>query len=165
MLLFLTLFVSGQKQPIIKVYAYSQTTLKGAKPGGVVEEGGTEIKTLPAKNINYYFYIEYRPKEKFSITTLWISGKPFRAKVDSIQKTPVEIISEGESKKLMLVPATKNKVLLLIPTAEKNNPRKFSASLKTLVSKNELVIVYRWKSKIYYYTIPKIKILKPVSAI
>jgi hypothetical protein len=163
-LLALSLIVFGQKQPILKVFAYSQASLKGVRPGGGVEEGGTEIKQVPAQHINYYFYIEYASKKKFFVSALWINRKSFQIKADTIRQTPVEIISTGKSKKTVLVPATKNKILLLIPGAEKNSVTKLSASLKKLVSKNEMVIVYEWKGKIYYYAISKIKLLEPVAA-
>lgn len=162
-----SLIVVGQKLPVIKVYAYSQVTLKGAKPGGVIEEGGAEVKQSSAQNINYYFYIEYRSKEKFSVSALWINGKSYQIKTDTIRQTPVEgnaADATGMGKRSVLVPATKNKVLLIIPGAELSNSIK-SSSLKKQFVKGELLIVYKWKGKTYYYTIPKIKVLEPVAGV
>jgi hypothetical protein len=157
----------GQKLPVIKVYAYSQATLKGAKPGGVVEEGGNEVKQSSTQNINYYFYIEYRAKEKFSVSSLWINGKSYQVKTDTIRQTPVEgnaADASLSSKRKILVPATKNKVLLIIPGTELSNSTK-SSSLKKQLLKGELLIIYKWKGKTYYHTVPKIKVLEPVAAV
>jgi hypothetical protein len=157
----------GQKLPVIKVYAYSQATLKGVKQGGIIEEGGTEVKQSSAQNINYYVYIEYRAKEKFSVFSLWINGKSYKVKTDTIRQTPVEgNVGEASmnSKRNILVPATKNKVLLVIPGAELSTSIK-SSSLKKQLLKGELLIIYKWKGKTYYHTVPKIKVLEPVAAV
>jgi hypothetical protein len=164
-LLVFSAVVIGQKQPVIKVYAYSQAVLKGAAPGTIVEEGGTEIKQSSVQKTNYYFYIEYTLKAKFSVSALWINGKPFQSNVDSVRQTPVEMNAPGNGKKNLLVPATKNKVLLLVPGAQLTNNTKPSSSLKKQLLKGELVIVYKWKDKTYYYTVPKIKVLEPAAGV
>ncbi len=160
------LVIMGQKLPVIKIYAYSQATLKGVKQGGIIEEGGTEVKQSSAQNINYYFYVEHRAKEKFSVSFLWINGKSYQVKTDTIRQTPVEGNADAamNSKRKVLVPATKNKVLLIIPGAELNCTTN-SSYLKKQLLKGELLIIYKWKGKTYYHTVPKIKVLEPVAAV
>jgi hypothetical protein len=159
--------VTGQKHPVLKVYAYSQATLKGVRPGGIVEEGGTEIKQGTAQGLNYYFYIEYRPKEKFSVSALWINGKSFKIKADSILQTPVESNAAdvtANNKKNVLVPATANKILLVVPGEQLSNIKP-PAWLKKQVAKGGLVIVYKWKGKLWSYAVPKIKVIDPAAGV
>ena len=162
------LFSFAQTSPFIKVYAYSQASPNNIKPQTTTAENGNQITIAHGGKVNYYFYIEYKRQEKFTITNLWINGKPYRLKADSIRQTPIEMSAgNGEignnSRKIILVPATSNKVLLLSPGSFlKINP---SSWLKKMLVKADLVIAYRWKGKIWYYPVPKIKMLEVVAGV
>jgi hypothetical protein len=159
---------SAQSKPFVNVYAYSQVVSAGVNPGGVVQEGGTEIKVSATEKINYYFYAEYPPKEKLSVSIIYIKGKPYRVKTAKNIETPVrgaaEDLSTG-SNKMVLVPETSNKVILLLPALALNANKKHPAWLKDLLAKNEVVIACVWKGKTWYFGVPKIKMLPNVQAV
>jgi len=168
LLLVLSLFSFTQTSPFLKVYAYAQPSLSNIKPQTTTAENGNQLTKASRENVNYYFYVEYRRKEKFTVTALWVKGKPYQLKADSIQQTPIEMAAgNGEmgknSKKITLVPVTSNKVLLLSPGLKLNS--RPTASLKKIVAKAELVITYRWKGKTLYYPVSKIKLLEVIAGV
>jgi hypothetical protein len=161
----ITSLAFGQTYPLVKVHAYSQATLAGAKPGGVIEEGGNEIKTVPSEKFNYFFYAEYRPQFKFTLTGIWIKGKRYGVKKEPVLTTPVTINAdplEG-SAKTTLVPATTHKVIYFYPAGLQATGSKPTAWLKNLLETADLVIKYQWKGKTWYYAVKKINMLNPVA--
>ena len=157
--LMLSLLTFSQTSPLIKVYAYAQSTLPGIKPGVSTNE---KLRQPARENVNYYFYAEYLNNENFTAITLWVKGNPYLVKTDSIKHSPVETTG-NDSKKITLVPVTSNKLLLLQPGSILNS--KPTASLQKMMKKAELVITYRWKGKIKYYPVYKIKMLEVVAGV
>lgn len=156
----------AQSYPLVKIHAYSRATLGGAKPGGIVEEGGSEVKTAAVEKLNYFFYAEYRSAFKFTITGIWIKGKSYGIKTEPVAATPVtiNIVSpEGSESKVTLVPATANKILHFYPSGQPAITSKPTAWLKNLLESSELVIKYQWKGKSWYYAVKKINRLDPVA--
>ncbi len=157
----------AQAGPFVNVYAYSQAFLGGVNPGAT-EEGGGQVKVIPKEKLNYYFYVEYLPKEKFAFTILWIKGQPFRVRTDSILQTPVHASTEDigvSSTKTVLVPATNNKVLRLFPADQLKISAKPPGWLRKMQEKNEIFIGCKWKGKIWYYSVPKIKVLEAIAGV
>lgn len=168
LLAFLTLLtgfrIVAQKNPVINLYAFSQQVLPGIRTGTILQENGNTIKKTPVEKINYFFYAELDKSSNIEITTIWIKGKEYTAKTEIISKTPVEItINDGnlQPEKITLVPASINKVVLIIPGEASRNNKKPSFKLKKLISSSELVVACQWKGKIYYAMTQKIKSLKP----
>ena len=158
----LCLFSFAQKQPFTNVYAYSQATLSGTKPQTTSAENGNQVTLASRENVNYYFYAEYPVQEKFTVTTLWIKGKPYEVKSDNISKTPIETTGNS-SKKITLVPLTTNNVLLLSPGSQLSmKPR---CRLRKMLRRAEFVIVYSYNDKKRYYSVSKIKELEIVPGI
>ena len=156
--------ILAQKSPLINLYAFSQQVLPGIRSGTILQENGNTIKNTPIKKINYFFYAELDKSSNIEITTIWINGKEYAAKTEIISKTPVEItINDVASKpeKMILVPASVNKVVLIIPGEASKNSKKLTYKLKKLISSSELVVACRWEGKIYYTMAQKIKSLKP----
>ncbi len=162
--LFLALCSSSfaQKQLFLNVYAYSQATLSGTRPQTTSGENGGQVTLASRENVNYYFYAEYPTKENFTVTTLWIKGKPYEVKTDSISKTPIETTGNN-SNKITLVPFTTNNVLLLSPGTQVN--KKPRCRLRKMLKKAELIIVYSYNDKKRYYSVTKIKELEVVPGI
>lgn len=157
-----------QVLPFVNIYAYSQAVLGGANPQGVIEEGGKEIKESRSGKLNYYFYAEYLPGTKFTITSVWIKGQRFAATIDTIRQTPVKMEDTGmgvSSQKTVLVPSTRNNVLLLIPGGLLKTSSKPANWLQKMLTGNELVVACKWKGKIWYYTVPKIKLLDTIAGV
>ena len=99
------------------------------------------------------------------MTGLWISGIQHDIKADTIAELPVRKINInglGKIDTIIMVPVTKNNVILVYPSGEsKNTPKIDSKYTRQLISSNELVIRYLWKNQTYYSTIKKLKELDP----
>lgn len=151
------------KTPVKKVYGYKQASIPGILPD-YSEENDIQPtgKAKPKQNYNYWFYLEFPKTEKINITGLWISNIRYDIKVDTITQFPVKkIIFTGMEKNdtTIMVPATKNKVLLIYPSGEnKVDDSKYVLNLARI---NELVIRYSWKKQTYYTTLKKLKELNP----
>ena len=158
----LCLFSFTREQPFINVYAYAQATLSGKRPQTISGENGEQITLTARENLTYFIYAEYPTQEKFTVNTLWIKGKPYKVKTDSIQKTPIEI-KGNDSKKITLVPLTANNILSLSPGSQLSiKPR---CRLRKMLKKADLVIAYTYNGKTRYYAVAKIKELEVVPAV
>ena len=160
--------IIAQKAPVIKVYAYSQTVLPGAKKNIAVEENGNEVKQSAEKKVNYFFYAEQKKSVVIKVTAVWMHGKKFTVKTDSVSKTPIEITTGGapsESNKIVLTPAAGNKFLLILPGEAATSGLKVSGSLKKMIRRSELVLVYQWKGVTRYFPVKEIKILEPLASV
>ena len=162
----LLIIVSGftqVKPPLKKIYGYKQASIPGILPD-YSEENDIKPsgKTKPKQNYNYWFYLEIPKTERINITGLWIAGIRHDIKAEIINDLPVrKIVFTGLDKNdtTIMVPATKNRILLVYPSGEsKIDDSKYVLNLKRV---NELVIRYVWKNKIYYTTIKKLKELDP----
>ena len=153
------------KIPVKKSYGYKQASIPGIRPRS---EENSEIqptsKTKPKQTYNYWFYLEISKTEKINFTGLWISGVQHDIKTETINDLPVrKIIFTGldENDTTIMVPLTKNKVLLVYPSGETTSKKTSSNYIKQLTSKNELVIRYLWKNKTHYATIRNLKEISP----
>ena len=162
----LIIIVSGftqAKPPVKKVYGYKQASIPGILPN-YSEENDIQPsgKTKPKQNYNYWFYLEFPKTEKINITGLWIAGIRHGIKADTITDLPViKIVFTGMEKNdtTIMVPATKNKIILIYPSGEsKIDDSKYALNL---ARQNELVVRYTWQNKIYYTTMKKLKELDP----
>lgn len=145
-----------------KVYAYKQASIRGNTIGSgendIEEKSGTKQREQK-QNFNYWFYLSIPKKEKVNITGLWIDGKQYDLKSETINDLPVKkIVYTGLEKNdtTIMVPVTANKVILVYPGGIKPA----GAKLK-LAAANELVIRYTWKGKVQYASARKIKELNP----
>lgn len=166
--IFLIILISGfiqKKPPVKKVYAYKQASIPGILPNyseenDIKEKDGAK-KPERKPNYNYWFYIEFPPAEKIKPTGLWINGKMYIFKYEPVTKLPVEkIVFTGLEKNdtTIMAPATKNKIILIYPSAEsKVIPHRVIA----LARENELVISYTSRNKVYYASVKSIKELNP----
>lgn len=161
------IFLSGfiqVKPPVKKVYGFKQASIPGIN---ISEENGdiqSTPKTKPKQNYNYWFYLEIAKTEKINITALWISGVQHDIKAEAINVLPVrKIIFTGLDKNdtTIMVPPTKNKVLLVYPSGETMGKKINSNYTRQLASTNELVIRYSWKNQTHYATMKRLKELNP----
>jgi hypothetical protein len=165
-LFLLIIIVSGftqVKPPVKKIYGYKQASIPGILPDYSEENDiKPSAKTKPRQNFNYWFYLEFPKNEKIDVTGLWISGIRHDIKTDTITDLPVtKIVFTGMQKNdtTIMVPVTKNKIILVYPSGEsKLDDSKYALHLAHL---NELVVRYVWKNKTYYTTMKKLKQLHP----
>ena len=163
-LICLSIISANSSAQVKKVYAYKQATISGniiANDENDIKENNGSKPAERKQNFNYWFYLSIPKKEKVTITGLWIDGKQYEIKVDSITDLPVKkIIYTGLQKNdtIIMAPITTNKIFLVYPNGTKNNDSKYALKY---TKANELVIRYTWKNKTYYTTIKKIKELTP----
>ena len=150
--------------PVVKLYAYSQATLKGVNQKDVVAENGEDIKVKSKSGLNYLIYLSYNGTSPVKVTGVWINETAYNVKTESIKKTPVEMGNNNDSKTITLVPKTKNKVLLLTPGSVIDNPAKLTGAKKKAVEDGELVVCYTVKGKKYYKAVNKVTVLEPAVA-
>jgi len=153
------------KPPVKKIYGYKQASIPGILPNYSEE---TDIKPTgknkPKQSYNYWFYLEIPKAEKITLTGLWISGISHDIKYEMVNNSPIKkMIFTGMEKNdtTIMVPATKNKIILIYPSGESKDTTINSKYITGLTNKNELVIAYLWKNKKYYLTLKKLKQLNP----
>ena len=155
--------VNGSAQ-VKKVYAYKQASIPGIIPASDendIKEKNDGKKTEWKPNYNYWFYLSIPKTEKVTVTGLWIDGKQYDLKSETITNLPVKkIVFTGFEKNdtTIMVPVTSNKVILIYPVAEKPGDSKYALNFART---NELVIRYASKGKTHYITVKKIKELIP----
>ena len=144
----------AQIKPVIKkIHAYQQGTVQGIPPAGNDER-------KPA--YNYWIYIE--TSGKISVADIWISGKRFSVKTEPVRKTPVLKINYNApdgSDSVVLVPETKNCVMLIYPSGKIKDSAIGSKYVSGLIKKSELVIGYFWKGKKYFAPVKAFTSLDP----
>ncbi|HJS54611.1 MAG TPA: hypothetical protein VJ765_08715 [Chitinophagaceae bacterium] len=153
------------KPPVKKIYGYKQADIPGNLPTYSNENDIQPTpKTKSLRRYNYWFYLEISKPGIVNITGLWIYGIAHDTKTETINELPVKkIIFTGMDKNdtAIMVPYTKNKVLLIYPSDESKDTTINSKYITGLTSANELVIGYVWKNKKYYTTVEKITELRP----
>lgn len=149
-------------QPTIKVFGFEQEILPGTIAVNVKDENGNTVKKEAAKK-NYFIYLSF--KKAYSITPrqVFINGKAFTTETKQVKKTPVEYLNINalkDSKKMVLVPPTSNKVIEL--KIKKPVNVKKSAWLEDLTHKYDIVISYVWKKKKYYVVLKDLNKIDPL---
>jgi hypothetical protein len=150
--------VGFAKPPVKKVHAYKQ----GSIPGIVPRLNDHTQKSERKPSFNYWFYLELGQHDKIEITGLWIGGIQSEYKMEIISHLPVnKIISSGATVNdtVTMVPATRNKVILIYPSATTAKNSHNSNYLEKLIAGHELVIRYAGNGKKYYAVAKKIEIL------
>jgi len=164
-LLFFSLLFIGSginSQPGIKVFGFEQEISPGTVAVDVKDENGNPIKKAANKK-NYFIYLSL--KQKYNVTPLQvlIHGEAFSVEADMAEITPIEHFNNnipGQPEKTTLVPATTNKVIelkMIGPLQVKK-----TLALQKLTKKNDVVISYSWKEKVYYAVLKRLKKLDAV---
>ncbi len=126
------------------IYAYEQSVLPGAQRG-VIEEGGSEIKTESNGAKNYFIYIT--STSRIYPAEIWIHGKVYSVRMEVISKTPV-INTTPLGDTVELVPSTTRKVLQLSPAPYTES--KQYGDINEQTKNNALVIVYKQNGRFYF---------------
>jgi hypothetical protein len=161
-------FTSAQKAPVVKMYAYTQPVLPGQKKIAIPDENGNTIEPAMQKKTNYFFYAEKKKQETIKIAGIWMYGKKYLVKSDIVTTIPVEIF-EGSSpngpQKITLAPDSDNEFLQVLPGPTTSKGTKLPGYLKKMVQKSDLILIYLWKGKTWYFPVKKIKNLSPVASV
>jgi len=166
-LLFFIVFIIGSNlysQPPVKIIAFEQESLPGAKPAGVTDENGNRVKKAAAKK-NYFIFLSFKKTYNITPAQVFIRGKAFAIRSKTLKKTPVEYANNtvvNNPEKITLVPFTNDKVLG-VDIAEISRQEKKPNSIQKLVDKNDVVISYVWNKKTYFVSLQKIKRLEPAA--
>jgi len=158
LLIAITFFISSfaQTEGASGVYGYKQRII----PGMVrVDKNGREVH----RETRYNYFIYLASTTKVAPVEIWINGEAYSPIVNNVATTPVEYTNptSGDTTPQILVPKTTRKVLQVSPSP--NKIQKPTTKGKTLSAKNELVIIYKGNSKLYYKTLSQLKNLEPLS--
>jgi hypothetical protein len=157
----------AQVSGLRNVYAYAQGFVPGVRPDIVVIEGGKEQPPVATEErVSYLIYAEQSGTSKVSFGSVWIKGKAYAVKAADKINTPLEMKSEeeGGNGRIVLAPASRQRVwAITLGKVHKVQPSAHS-KLRKLGEKNEVVLVYTWKNKVYYFPVKKIKNLPPAIA-
>ncbi|HVT83587.1 MAG TPA: hypothetical protein VHD35_00220 [Chitinophagaceae bacterium] len=160
-------FASAQKAPVVNMYAYTQTVLPGQKKIVIPDENGNTIEPAMQKKMNYFFYAEKKKQESIQIIAIWMYGKKYLVRVDPITTTPV-LLFQGAyadgSRNISLAPGFGNEFLQVLPGSVTTKGAKISGHLKKMVRQSDLILIYLWKGKTWYFPVRKIKNLSPVAS-
>ena len=151
--------------PVKKVYAYKQASIPGIIPNYSgdtdAKPSGTTVKVERKQNFAYWFYLSIPKKERITITGLWIDGKQYDWRSETINDLPVKKIiytGLGMNDTIIMAPVTSNKIIQVYPLSKKTSDPKY---VLNLARTNEVVIRYTWKGKTLYTSIRKVKELTP----
>jgi hypothetical protein len=167
-LFLMTISISAISQPFVKIYAYSRVTMPGTIPKNVTDENGNRINTKKESPVNYYIFASYNSSVKISFGEIWIKGKFYNVQTKNIDSTPVVLTNEdipGNPLKEILVPASKGKVMSIIPGKTKKSSLKKTSWFINMTKHSELIISYIYHGKKYFIGVKKIKVLQPVAGV
>jgi hypothetical protein len=145
-------------QPVVKVYAFEQDVIPGNIPV-VTDENGNAVKKDWIRK-EYRIFLSFRNSYKIAPAKIFIKGKAFDIGSANTVSSPVQFTNIPDQKKITLVAKTSNKIVEL----EKGNEaakKTYTATLKKLIDKNDVVIVYTWKGKNYYASVKELRKLEP----
>lgn len=143
---------NAQTKPLKKLYAYSQASLPGKKSNFPV-----------AVKETYRLFITVAPKEKISVTGVWVKNNYYRCNVKIIGAK--EVVHENmNNEKKILVPKTSNKIIELLLAKQVDPAPRPGSALGSLLQANEVVFVYTWKGREYFSALKKITMLEPFAA-
>lgn len=158
-LCFMTQAFGQVKCPVKKIYAYKQASLPGIQPR-TAEKGGDERK----ETFNYWLYLTIPDSKNININNIWIAGKKFAVKTETVEASPVNKsnnISSTGNETIELVPKTKHRVILIYPSGLNNDADDLSAKILKKIEKNELVISFTRKDKKRFAGKKLITVLNP----
>jgi hypothetical protein len=146
--------ITGFAQPPVKLYGYSQSQLPGMVPKGSTGNGAKTETTV---------YFQFKASDKVKPTMLWVNGKTYRFKPQTVKIPVVQVNKTIPSNpvKTVLVPANGLKTYLLSDLSVVT--KTYISTPFKLVRSNEVVIEYEWKGKKYYKTLKKLTILDPLA--
>lgn len=158
---FLSAGVQAQVSPLLKAHAYIRHSTPGAVPKVVAREEGSPIKKSATALVNYSIYIEVKKGSSIIINRLWIEGKAFKARKETVLETPVVFKQQAIGNQYQtdtLVQKTNHIVWKLVQDGMQNTVLKVPEKSRG----NALLIEYSWKGKKYYYAVKEWKKLPPL---
>ncbi len=161
--------VIAQKGAIRQVYAWQQQVLSGVRPQEIVQEHNNSTKTaaVSAGKSNLLIYTECIPHAKIKWSGVWINGVLYKVKAETISAIPVLSLGDEKDGNRMtkeLVPENAGPFIQLLPSGNAGKTGLQTGWFRQMKKSNELIIVYIYMGKTWYYPVPKIKVLEPVPA-
>ncbi len=145
--IFFSATLHAQSTQKIKLYAYSQPMLSGIQKNVMIDESGNEYKADTKSKLNYLIYLEHRPSKTVRPIEIWIDGKGYSLKIEEVEFTPVDILDNTkQTKKIILVPATTNKVFHLSLNGLSTISHPKAKELQDQ-KPNEITLVYKRKCR------------------
>jgi hypothetical protein len=139
----------------VKLYGFVREAHPGTIPKGT-QENGNEIRANTGA-AEYLVYISGPAGSRIYPVEIWIKGKRYDARIEKLS-APVTIDQNGEKK--TLVASSEGSVMRLYP--EEAGTRKVNLNVKSRVSANDVVVVYKMNGKFYTASLKKLEQLEPV---
>lgn len=149
-------------QPSLKVFGFEQECLPGTVAANTKDENGNPVKKAATQK-NYFIYLSLKQSDSIAPEHVFIHGSPFSVEPGTVNATPVEHVDHnvrGQPAKTILVPKTTDKVIKLKVAGSLQ--LKQTPAIRKLITNNDVVIAYTWKSEKYFVVLKKIKKLDPV---
>ena len=134
----------------------------------MTDENGNRLNTKKETSVNYYIFASHNSSAKIIFTEVWIKGKLYSTKTKNIDSTPVININKTLPDNPVneeLVPATKGKVLSIVPAETKKSSLTKTSWFIKMTKHSELIVSYLYHGKKYFIMIKKIKMLEPVAGV
>ena len=147
---------------IKRIYGYVQEI-----NGGAMQENNQPVRypQISLDNRRYFVFAELAMGKPASFEQLWINGNLYSFKTETVRKMPIIIQSRsGEmiSRDTLLKGARPVVIqlldLVLVPQKKRIIPR----NIRTLITKNEIVIVSKTRNKSYYTSLHRTVKLFPL---
>jgi hypothetical protein len=164
-LIFIFLISKAQTRSDVKIYGYIQPVSRGVAPDTNIDEAGNVKPKSVKPGSNYFIYITGPASTRIYPVEMWVKGKQYSAKSETVYKTPVQLadpaMPDGPNL-ITLVPKTTKKVMMLVP-GNFVNQGKSLAIAKSKAKTNELVVVYKMNGKFHYALLEKLNIIERAS--
>lgn len=162
LLAFLLTLAAQAQQRKVKLYAYSQPVTPGIQKARDIDENGNRVPATAGENgTNLLLYAVSSSPARVYPVALWIRGERHGVRLQAVAKTPVTHTNYNNPqnpKTTVLVPATRSKVLQLVPT-DTPDGKEYPAAEK-LAGSNDVVFVFKQNGKFFYQPVTKFTTLE-----
>lgn len=162
--LFLSVLVFSQKSAVLKGYAFQRVTIPAIRTTAIAEGTGAETQKPNKQRVTSFVFIEHKPATIIKPSVLWLYGSPYTVTYEPVKEQTVIISRNSVTGRLVsdtLVKKTENHILSISPSSKLNLSKPASVA-KKITDKNA-VLEYYVKGKKYFYIIPSIKNLEPLT--
>lgn len=143
----------AQTKGSAKLYGYVQAVSGGAAPDRSSDPGAVAA----AEGRNYYIYLASANSLRVYPSEMWLEGKRYGVQIKMVTTPVLHQSTDPALDNKVLVPATKQKVLQIIPTS--TSGAKKSAKGEALSLSNDVVVIYKQGSKFHFTTLKDLNTL------
>lgn len=147
---------------VVRLYGFEQPVSGGMGKG---EPAVTGIDEMPAtENSRYFVFAEIKKGQSVFIKNVWIKGKAFSFKIDSVKKLPYILQTTNGGEMIFrdtLLRSARGNVIQLTSLARLENV-KSSLAFRDVIMTNDVVIIFGYRKKTMTTALKKIKRVSPL---